>query len=85
MQAIMQKCSIDSIKSSFWPKNVDNIILSKKENGIEKVDNCCCVKLSKYNSLLLHELPIPSLVKNIVVNETTHQHESILSKKHVRL
>lgn len=85
MQVIMQKCSKDSTETSFLPQNVENLLFNKQKNGIEKVDICCCAKLSRCNSFLLHELPIPSFVKNIIVNETNYQHGFISSKKHVKI
>jgi len=84
IEVIMQKCSNDSIDTCFLPQNIENLIFSQEKNGIEIFNNCCCTNLSRYNSLLLHDLPIPPFVKNIVVYETTYQDGYESLKEHVR-
>jgi len=84
IQVAMQKCSNNSVDTCFLPQNVENLIFSQEKNGIEKFNNCCCAKLSRCNSLLLYELPIPPFVKNILVYETTCQDGCESLKEHVR-
>ena len=84
MHMIMQQSPKDSIETSFLPKSGENVLYHEQTNDIEQVEICNCAKLSRCNSFMLHKLPIPYFIKNILMVESVYQENDTSSNKKVR-
>ena len=85
MPVIMQQSSKDSTGTSFAPPNIENIPFHKQKDGIEQVQIHNCAKLSRCNSFMLHELPIPFFIKNIMMDESLFQQNVTSSSENVKI